>query len=251
MGIFSILWRLWFYIAVFIAIVVLFPFIWVTAQTDTRYRAFFNYSRIWAKMVLYLSGFIYRCDWEQRPNKDQPYIICPNHTSMIDIMLTLALFDNCFVFIGKKELASLPLFGYFCRKTNLLVDRRSLSSRKAVMDKARRKLEEDIGLCVFPEGGVPEDSDETLARFKNGAFVLAAEYNLPVIPVSYPDNKKHFPFNWWKGYPGFLRAHVHSFILPRENTKAEVDRMREECYQTILQTLQTKQNESKLAILKN
>ncbi len=220
-----------------VVILVLYPFIFITSLKTEWYPRFFVFARIWAWMVLIWSGLWPKVRWEERPDPDRVYIICANHTSMMDIMMTLAVFPNCFLFIGKKELTKLPLFGYFYRKTNLLVDRSSLRSRRDVFDRAARKVDEGLGLCIYPEGGVPKE-DVLLAPFKNGAFKLSVEKSVPIIPVAYPDNKRHFPFSFTKGYPGVCRAIVHPFLVPREKTEAEIFRLKESCYDTLLQSLQ-------------
>ncbi len=234
--VFIYIWRTWFYMVIGIVIILLFPFIFISSQKASWYPVFFRFARIWAWLVLLLSGLWPRAYWHERPHKGQVYIICPNHTSMADIMMTLVLFPNCFLFIGKKELAKMPLFGYFYRKTNLLVDRSNLRSRQRVFTRGAEKLDEGIGLCVYPEGGVPKEEVE-LAPFKNGAFRLAAEKMIPIIPVTYPDNKRHLPFNFRKGSPGILRAVIHPFIVPRENSAGEVVRMKEECFSKIESSL--------------
>lgn len=172
----------------------------------------------------------------QRPEKGKVYIICPNHTSMVDIMMTFALFPNCFLFIGKKELAKMPLFGYFYKRTNLLVDRQNLRSRKDVLDRAAKKVDEGIGICIYPEGGVPSEEVE-LAPFKQGAFRLSVEKGLTIIPVTYPDNKRHLPFVFTKGYPGVLRAVIHPFISPQGDGPEEMDRLKKECRAAIASAL--------------
>ena len=237
------IWRVWFYISILIAIVVLFPFILITAQRESHYPGFFKLARVWAWIVLVLSGFWPRVSWAEKPEKDELYIICPNHTSMIDIMLTLAIFPNCFLFIGKRELARLPLFGYFYRKTNILVDRSSIISSQKAFHTAADKLKEGIGICIFPEGGVP-DEDVELARFKNGAFRLAAENQVKIIPVSFPDNKEHLPYDFNRGYPGILRAYVHPFLIPQADSPDEITRLRSLCYDVVLSGLRYDMDES-------
>ena len=238
------IWRVWFYITILIAIVLLFPFILITSQRASHYPSFFRLSRVWAWIVLVLSGFWPKVYWAERPEKGKLYIICPNHTSMIDIMLTLAIFPNCFLFIGKRELAKLPLFGYFYRKTNILVDRSSIMSSRRAFETAASKLQEGIGLCIFPEGGVPEESVQ-LARFKNGAFRLAVEHRVTIIPVSYPNNKAHLPYDYNRGYPGIIRAYVHPFLEPRDGGQEEINRLRSLCYDVVLSGLRY-QSEEKL-----
>lgn len=236
----SSIWKVWFYTTILIAILMLFPLLVITSSNQAWYKSFFYLSRVWAWTVLLLSGFIPKTTWLEKPDRDGLYIICPNHTSMIDIMMTLALFPNCFLFIGKKELAKFPLFGYFYKKTNLLVDRKSMRSRKTVFDRAGKKIDEGYGLCIYPEGGVP-DTDVDLAPFKSGAFRLAVEKGIAIIPVSYPDNKRHLPFEWSKGGPGVLRAIVHPFIVPKGDEEGEVERLMEKCYEAIASGLSTSQ----------
>ncbi len=201
--------------------------------SPATYPQFFWLARLWAWMVLLFSGFWPRAIWLQKPEKDKLYIICPNHTSVIDIMLTLALFRNSFLFIGKKELANLPLFGYFYKRTNLLVDRNSLKSRKTVFERAGVKMDQGFGLCIFPEGMVPDDTQVLLAPFKSGAFRLAASKGVEIIPVSYPDNKRRFSYDFWKGCPGSLRAIIHPFISAKDDSPESIEELQNQCYNIV------------------
>lgn len=187
-------------------------------------------------MALILSGLWPKTIWDERPNKKDTYILCANHTSMADILVTLALFPNCFLFIGKKELTKFPLFGYFYKRTNILVDRKSLRSRRDVFDRAGIKIDEGIGVCIYPEGGVPKNKP-LLGPFKNGAFRLAVDKGIPIIPITYFDNDKRLPFIFAKGGPGTLRVKVHKFIRSNEGSNDEVERLKVECFETIHQTL--------------
>lgn len=234
---FVFLWRVWFYVAIVIAILSLFPFIFITSLRPGWYRSFFSFARLWAWIVLLLSGFWPKVNWHEKPDPKKQYIIAPNHTSMIDIMLTLAIFPNCFLFIGKKELAKMPLFGYFYKRTNLLVDRSSMRSRMQVFERAAEKIDEGYGLCIFPEGMVPKDETVVLGNFKNGAFKLAAEKKLPIIPVTYKDCKKHMPFSWTRGYPGVLRVEVHPFLNVQQKKTLSAQELKVQCYDVIFGTL--------------
>ena len=221
-----------------LVILLILPAIFITSLHRKTYHYFFPLARFWAKTVLYGSGFQPKVRWDYRPDRNGQYLICPNHTSMADILLTLALFPNEFLFIGKKELSKWPLFGYFYRRTNLLVDRSSLRSRKQVFEKASEIVKEGKGLCIFPEGGAPRE-EVTLAPFKSGAFRLAVAHQIPIIPVTYLDCKRRFPFSIWRGGPGRLRVVVHPLLEPQENSPEEAARLQSACYRIILQTLQS------------
>ncbi len=233
------LYRVWFYIAVFIAIMAVLPFILWASSSPKYYLQFFYWERIWARIVLFLMGYRLKVNWEQRPDPKGQYIICANHTSMLDIMLTLAVFPMPFLFIGKKELSKLPIFGFFYKRTNILVDRSSLSSRKMTYQLAGDKLDEGLGVCIYPEGMAPRE-EVTLAPFKSGAFRLSASKGVTIIPASFHDCKRLLPYDPFRAKPGTLRVDVHSFLEPKANNLEEAERLKKECYRIILQSLQQK-----------
>ena len=84
-------------------------------------------------------------------------MLVANHTSMADIMLMLVTVKDPFVFVGKKELVKIPLFGYFYKRTCILVDRENQRSRKEVFEQCPTSVKAGTSICIFPEGGVPED----------------------------------------------------------------------------------------------
>ena len=147
-----------------------------------------------------------------------------NHTSMSDIMLMLYVTKNPFVFVGKKELSKIPVFGFFYKRTCILVDRKNPRSRKEVFARAQKKLNQGLSVCIFPEGGVPDDHTIILDTFKDGAFRLAIEHNIPIAPMTFHDNKKRFSYNFFTGRPGVLRVTVHKCI-PTDILELEDKRM--------------------------
>lgn len=69
-----------------------------------------------------------------------------------------------------------------------------------------------MSICIFPEGKVPDDESIVLDVFQNGAFRLAIEHQIPIVPISFYDCKKRFSFTFFSGKPGTLRSKVHPFI---------------------------------------
>lgn len=208
---FWILYRIWFYILVALPILVLFPALVISILKEAWYPYFFKLARIWAKFILIGMGFNYKIESEQTPEKSKSYMFIANHTSMVDIMLMLASLKNPFVFVGKKELAKIPLFGFFYKRTCILVDRSSEKSRKAVFIRAQRRLESGLSICIFPEGGVP-DHHIVLDDFKDGAFRLAINHQIPIVPITFADNKKRFSYVFFSGGPGKMRVKIHKFL---------------------------------------
>jgi 1-acyl-sn-glycerol-3-phosphate acyltransferase len=203
---FVLLWKVWFYVAIFWVIVFISPFILLYSRKPTQYQRFFPYAVIWARAVLALIGTPIRVI-ESTKFPPAPYIIVANHTSMLDILCTLAVVPDTFLFIGKVELTRLPIFGYFYKRTNILVDRSSIRSRKQAFHQAEERIEEGISICIYPEGGVPEH-DVLLDRFKDGAFRLALQKDIPIVPITFVDNKRAFPYKAFLGGPRPLRVRI-------------------------------------------
>lgn len=232
-----IFYRVWFYVLVGLTIVILFPLLLVSILKSSWYPFFFKLARIWAKCILIGMGFYWRVKWTQKLEKGQSYIFVANHTSMTDIMLMLVIVkDHPFVFVGKKELARIPLFGFFYKRTCILVDRSNAKSRQAVFKSAQKRIENGLSICIFPEGGVPDES-VTLDRFKMGAFRLALDHQLPLVPISFLDNKKRLSYTFFSGSPGKMRAVGHSFFNPKNYQKESIKKMSNEVYNLLLNSL--------------
>lgn len=232
------LWRIWFYILMGVPIIILSPILIITISSEKTYPQFFVLARFWAKLILFGMGFPYRIEREQQMEKGKSYMLVANHTSMTDIMLMLAVSKNPFVFVGKKELVKIPIFGFFYKRTCILVDRSSSKSRFEVFQRAQKRLEQGLSICIFPEGGVPEDDPVVLDEFKDGAFRLAIEHQIPVVPMTFPDNKKRFSFKFFSGSPGLMRAKVHRFVettgMTLDDKKDLKDKVRQIIYHQLL-----------------
>jgi 1-acyl-sn-glycerol-3-phosphate acyltransferase len=223
-----------------IPILVMFPFLVVSILKEKWYPYFFVMARIWAKCILFGSGFYYKLKDTANLDEAKSYMFVANHTSMADIMLMLAIVKNPFVFVGKKELSKIPLFGFFYKRTCILVDRSSQKSRMEVFNRAQKRLNQGLSICIFPEGGVPADESVVLDGFKDGAFRLAIEHQIPIVPITFPDNKKRFSYTFFSGSPGLMRAKIHPIIetkgLDIEN-KEDVKKLNEQTRQIIYNQL--------------
>ena len=163
-------------------------------------------------------------------------MLVANHTSMLDIMLMLLVSKNPFVFVGKKELVKIPVFGFFYKRVCIMVDRDDVKSRTGVYRRAQRRLNQGLSICIFPEGGVPDESI-LLDTFKDGAFKMAIAHKIPVVPIIFYDNKKRFPFTFLSGGPGRMRAKVHDFFKTETLVEEDKKMLKEEVRQVILNEL--------------
>jgi 1-acyl-sn-glycerol-3-phosphate acyltransferase len=201
------------------------------------YPAFYKIARAWAKTLLFVMGFKIDLIEEQVLKKEKSFMFCPNHTSMIDVFVMLAITKNPFVFVGKIELTKIPIFGFFYKRTCIIVDRSDSKSRNDVFDKARIRLDDGLDICIFPEGLVPDDESVVLADFKNGAFRLAIEYQIPIVPITMYDCKKLFSYTFFSGSPGKLRVKVHSYINTEGLTIKEGNSLKKQTFEVIYDEL--------------
>lgn len=232
-----LLYRVWFYILVMVPILVFLPFLILLSLSEKTYPQFFVIARFWAFFILAGMGMPVKKIGDKTFEKKQSYMLVANHTSMIDIMLMLAAVPQPFVFVGKKELAKLPVFGFFYKRTCILVDRSSPRSRKYAFEEADRRLKEGTSICIFPEGLVPEDRSIVLDTFKEGAFRLAIEHQIPIRVMVFPDNKKRFSYDFFRGGPGRLRVRFLGVLPTQGKTMADRVRLKNEVWQMMFTAL--------------
>jgi 1-acyl-sn-glycerol-3-phosphate acyltransferase len=232
-----ILWRIWFYTLAAFPVVLLFLPLASLLLLPNGYRYFFWIARnIWARFVLFGTGF-----WVNKvndfPSEDQSYMLIANHSSYMDIMLMLRLRKTPFVFVGKKELVKIPIFGYLYKRAAIMVDRSSSSSRFAVYERAQKVIQKGYSVCIFPE---KEYLDETilLNPFKKGAFKLAQEQKLPILPLVFLDCKRKFPWYTSHGYPGSLRAKALNVVSADEVQSQATEILQKKLHKQIKSTLE-------------
>jgi 1-acyl-sn-glycerol-3-phosphate acyltransferase len=216
----------------------MFPFLFISILSEKWYPAFFFMARIWAKFILLGMGFFPKVEREEEIVQGKSYMFVANHTSMTDIMLMLSVVKNPFVFVGKKELAKIPLFGFFYKRTCILVDRKSSKSRMAVFERAQKRLNQGMSICIFPEGGVPDDESILLDEFKDGAFRLAIDHHIPIVPLTFADNKKRFSYTFFSGSPGQMRAKVHHFFDTQDKPHEFKKTLKTAVHEVMLKQLQ-------------
>jgi len=234
----TLLYRIWFYILLLVPIIVLFPFIFATILSEKTYPLFFKIARFWAKFILIGMGFNYSIEGDEVFEDGKSYMLVANHTSMTDIMLMLiAVKNHPFVFVGKKELAKIPIFGFIYKRVCILVDRSSSKSRYQVFERAQKRIHQGLSICIFPEGGVPEEN-VVLDEFKDGAFRIAIEHGLPIVPMVFFDNKKRFSYTFFSGSPGKMRAKIYPIIETKGKTLEDRNSLKQQVRQLILEPLE-------------
>lgn len=132
----------------------------------------------WGKSILFFLGI--KIDRNTLP-KNKNFILMPNHRSYIDIFIIAGLTPAALV--GKAELKKWPFVKLGARVTNsILVDRSEIKSLVKTMNKIKASVNQNIPITLFPEGTTYKGP--LTKSFKNGSFKIAADANIPVIPMA-------------------------------------------------------------------
>ena len=231
-----VLWRMWFYVLTAIPVIVLFfPLAFFLAIPNGYKYLFWIARNIWAPFVLCGTG----C-WVKKttafPEEGKSFMLIANHTSVIDVMVILRLRKTPFVFVGKKELVQIPIFGYIYKRAAIMVDRSSPKSRYGVYGRAQKVIDKGYSICIFPEKDYTDESI-VLNPFKKGAFKLAIEHQIPIFPMAFLDCKRKFPWNTNYGYPGELRVKALSVIPIVNLLESDIPALQKQAYQSIKKEL--------------
>jgi len=192
--------------------------------------------RVYAKLWLFFCGIYLKVKGREMIINKQPYIICSNHSSFLDIPCLYAIFQDYFVFTGKQEIEKWPLFHIFYTSgMNILVDRKSSKGILKGVKKMMTVLEKRKPLMIFPEGTISKKAPQ-LTAFKSGAISLAIKNQTPILPITFIDNWKRLQrssFFKGKAGPGKSRIVIHEPIYTKGKTKSDTASLQKKLYDVI------------------
>lgn len=217
----------------------LWPLFYYFSRDPSRYKNMSKLRRLWAFISSSLVGFFYRFEYEQPIDWSKTYIICPNHTSNLDVSAMSILVKRHCSFMGKEELKDGLVTGLFFRSVDIPVNRESKMSSFRAFKKASQKLQEGVSLIVFPEGKIGDEYPPVLHQFKNGPFKLAIEFGIPIIPVS---SANAWTMLWDDGTkfgtrPGVCKYFVHKPIQTIGFSPEDADKLKEQAYEILSRQL--------------
>lgn len=138
---------------------------------------------IWSRVICTVLLLPVQVKGAENIDKNRAYIIVANHQSMFDVWMIYGYLGIRFKWLMKKELAQIPLVGTACTKAGFIyIDRSSKMKSHASMQKASEILRRGMSMAIFPEGTRTEDGQ--MGKFKKGAFQLAQDLQIPLLPVT-------------------------------------------------------------------
>jgi 1-acyl-sn-glycerol-3-phosphate acyltransferase len=213
----------------FTAIAVLAPFLIALRLMTGNENMIYSPVRLFVRLGLRLVGVRVEVSGLERLDPSRAYIFTPNHQSLIEVPLFVTYLGRNPAYLAKKEVFKYPLFGYGISLMGVVpVDR---SNTKAAVESARaatENLRRGKSYVVYPEG--TRSRDGRVLPFKKGAFMMAVDAGVPVVPVTISGGTKIMPKGEVKVFPSTVRITVHEPIstegYSKDNLTELMDRVR-------------------------
>ena len=215
-------WIIAFPIILVITIVVAIVTIIGSLSGFGRWWGFYP-ARLWSKAFCRLM-FVKVSVYGRENIKDNiSYVFVANHQGAYDIFSIYGYLDHNFRWMMKKSLRNIPFVGMACHAAgHIFVDNSSASGIVNTMKDAEAKLNSGMSLVVFPEGA--RSWTGKMRKFKRGAFKLASEFNLPIVPVTIDGSFRVLPRTTYNITPGHITLTIHKPIAIDDSNIDEVMR---------------------------
>ena len=179
----------------------------------------------WARFMCLLTFSPVECKGMENIDKTQSYIFAANHGSIYDVFVIYGYIGVPFKWIMRQELRKIPFIGAACAAAgHIFIKRENRRQSFRSLQTAENKLAEGVSVVIFPEG-TRTRTGET-GKFKRGAFHIAADLDLPIVPVSISGAFRIMPRNKIYPVPGHLKLTVHKPVpFKPENHDEEMEQI--------------------------
>lgn len=208
----------YFWFELFATAALLFPvafLIWLgTVWFDKRLLLLHQFSCFWSNLVYALNPlWRVRIKGKEKVNRKETYIIVSNHQSGADILVLFTLRVH-YKWIAKRSLFFFPFMGWNMTLSRYIaLDRAKKSSMIRMLKKSGQAIREGNSLMIFPEG--TRSKDGKIQSFKTGAFHLAIEHAIPVLPIAIKGTNKAIQKGGLLVYKNYdIQVHILDPILP-------------------------------------
>ncbi|XP_035523688.1 1-acyl-sn-glycerol-3-phosphate acyltransferase beta [Morone saxatilis] len=186
--------------------------------------------RSMVRHVKYFLGLRFEVTGWEHLQTEGPYVIISNHQSSLDVLGLMEILPDRCTMIAKKELIYAGTVGLICWLGGIVfINRKKTSDAKSVMtDAAKTMLDEQIRLWVFPEGTRNQKGD--LLPFKKGAFHLAVQAQVPIIPVVFSSYSNFYLRKEKQFNSGTIRLKILPKIETKGMTSEDISSLSDKCF---------------------
>ncbi|MEO0311272.1 MAG: phospholipid/glycerol acyltransferase [Bacteroidota bacterium] len=189
------------FILAFVAYFIVFSF---TSKVKAPYIAHRYVSRPLGKTVMMIFFIKVNIRNKHLIDANKTYVMVGNHQSLLDIPIFAYASSNVFRYLSKEEMTKIPIFGYVIKRLYLSVNRKSKEDRARSMDAMIKSIREGISVFICPEG-TRNKSTDPLLDFKDGAFRLAVQAQVPLAVITLKNSGKMLsPFRLTSLRPGVI-----------------------------------------------
>ena len=190
-----------------VATLVLGVFVLITYPFDRKGKVGHYYAKLWGKVALLANGVKVRIEGMGHLNGKGPYIFMSNHQGSYDIFALLGHLPYQFKWLAKKELFSIPFFGWTMAAVGYIsIDRGGTRDTVEAMNEAAQKIRDGMSVVIFPEGS--RSPDGSIQPFKKGGFTLAIKSKVPIVPVAISGSRAIMPKDKFTATSGEIRILV-------------------------------------------
>ena len=190
----------------------------------------------WARIFCILNFVKVKVSGRENFDKKTSYVFVANHQGAFDIFSIYGYLGHNFRWMMKKSLEKIPLVGYSCRVSgHIYVDNSTPSATRRTMETAEKRLSGGLSVVVFPEGS--RSRDGRMHAFRRGAFQLAMEFNLPVVPVTIDGAYRIMPRGAILPRYGTIKLTIHKPIYAPEGGRHELSDLMEQSYEAVASSL--------------
>lgn len=220
-----------------IAIYTLITSLMVTIGCTLGNGHFWGYypGKWWAQFIIRILLLPVKVEGRENLVKGQSYVFVANHQGAFDIFLIYGFLSRNFKWMMKRQLRQMPFVGKACESAHhIFVDKRGASKIRETYDRARQTLQGGMSLVVFPEGA--RSFTGHMGVFKRGAFMLADDIELPVVPLTINGSFDIMPrtrdMKWVVWHP--LCLTIHKPILPVGKGTDNIKYLEQESYKVVM-----------------
>ena len=164
-------------------------------------------SRLWAPGLLFGAGVRLRVEGLERVDFSGPHVFVANHQSMIDICALFRVLPVPVRFVIKQELAKVPFVGWYARAMGMVFIERGHAREAAErLHTVVSLVRAGESLCAFPEG--TRSRDGSMRSFKGGAFQVALQAGVPVVPIAIEGSGDVLPASGFRVRPGTITLRI-------------------------------------------
>ena len=184
------MWAVFWFIVPFVLI---YPLQWFFSRRPDGGGVVHSLNRFWSTFSITMWGMHVKVVRESPGPNPQPCVYVANHGSYVDIMMLFKYIPGFLNMMGKDSLARVPVWGPLFGRVYITVDRASAVSRGRAMVAARRSLAAGQSIAIFAEGRISPTPGKELLPLVDGAFQMAIEAGVPLVPVGMPLNHMFMP----------------------------------------------------------